>query len=328
MNFSFGNGLVFEKNFAVDPRKANGFENVLITHAHSDHVCLNSKSSFFFSSQTRSLIESRYEKVANANAKEFRQRFSMPFGEISLHNSGHILGSSQVLVEGKEKTVAITSDFKLQDSIVQKKAEILPCDSLVIESTFGLPCYKFPERKEVYEEMAKWLLEKTKKNFVVLAGYSLGKAQELTAICTQLAGITPIVHESIFKNNKVYEQFGVKLGEYIKLDHNLKDSNVLIMPPSLAKYELLNVLEHTLRKKIFSAFATGWQNRGNYSKIFPLSDHADFDQLLEYVRTAKPKQVFTMHGHAREFAGYVQRRLGIPAKSLEESPQKMLQEFF
>ncbi|MDD5162960.1 MAG: MBL fold metallo-hydrolase [Candidatus ainarchaeum sp.] len=328
MNFSFENGLVFEKNFAIDPGRANGFENVIITHAHADHVCLNSKSNFFFSRQTHSLIESRYEKVANAKAKEFKQKFSMPFGEISLHNSGHILGSSQVLVEGKEKTVAITSDFKLQDSLVQKKAEILPCDSLVIESTFGLPCYKFPERKAVYEEIAKWILDKTKKSFVVLAGYSLGKAQELTAVCTQLAGISPVVHESIFKNNKVYESFGVKLGDYLKLDHNLKDSNVLIMPPSLAKPELLNILEETLHKKIFSAFATGWQNRGNYSKIFPLSDHADFEQLLVYVKEAKPKQVFTMHGHSREFAGYVQRRLGIPARPLEESPQKSLQEFF
>ncbi|MDD5148153.1 MAG: MBL fold metallo-hydrolase [Candidatus ainarchaeum sp.] len=327
MGFCFGHGIVFEKNFAIDPGRANGFENVLITHAHSDHVCLNEKSNFYFSKQTHSLIESRYEKVKNHNSKEFGQKFKMPFGAVSLHNSGHILGGSQVLVEG-EKTVALTSDFKLQDSLIQKGAEILPCDTLIIESTFGLPCYSFPERKEVYEEIAKWLLEKTKKNFVVLAGYSLGKAQELTAVCTQLAGISPIVHESIFKNNKVYEDFGVKLGQYIKLDHNLKDSSVLIMPPSLAKHELLNVLEHTLRRKVFSAFATGWQNRGGFSKTFPLSDHADFEQLIHYVKEAKPKQVFTVHGHSKEFAGYVQRRLGIPAKPLEETPQKSLQEFF
>ena len=149
----------------------------------------------------------------------------------------------------------------------------------------------------------------------------------MTAITSRLAGITPLVHESIFKNNKVYEEFGVGLGSYIKLDHNLKDSSVLIMPPSLAKPELMNVLEHTLRKKVFSAFATGWQHRGNYSKTFPLSDHADFEQLLSYVREAKPKQVFTMHGHAKEFAGYVQRRLGIPARPLEETKQKSMQEF-
>ena len=326
MNFCFDGCLAFGKNLAVDPGRANGFENILITHAHSDHVCLNDKSNFYFSKQTHSLIESRYEKVSKPNAKEFRQKFKMPFGEVSLHNSGHILGSSQVLVEG-DKTIAITSDFKLQDSLVQKGAEILPCDSLVIESTFGLPCYKFPERKEVYEEIAKWVSEKSKKNFVVLAGYSLGKAQELTAITSRLAGITPLVHESIFKNNKVYEEFGVDLGSYIKLDHNLKDSNVLIMPPSLAKHELLNVLEHTLRRKVFSAFATGWQHRGNYSKTFPLSDHADFEQLLRYVKEANPKQVFTVHGHSKEFAGYVQRRLGIPAKPLEETEQKMIQEF-
>jgi Cft2 family RNA processing exonuclease len=326
MDFSFENGICFG-NFAIDPERAKGAENVLITHAHSDHVCLNEKSRFFFSKPTFELIESRYAKVNNPHAKDFKQKFKMPFGEVSLHNSGHILGGSQALVEG-EKTIAVTSDFKLQDSLVQKGAEILPCDTLIIESTFGLPCYKFPERKHVYEEMIKWINEKTKKSFVVLAGYSLGKAQELTAVTSRLAGIAPIVHESVFTNNKVYEKLGVKLGDYIKLDHNLKESNVLIMPPSLVKPELLDVLEHTLQKKVFSAFATGWQHRGNFSKTFALSDHADFEQLLRYVKEADPKMVFTVHGYAREFANYINRRLGIPAKPLENNGQKILQEFF
>ncbi|HLD59009.1 MAG TPA: MBL fold metallo-hydrolase [archaeon] len=327
MPIFFDRGLFFGKDFAIDPTVANGTENILITHAHADHVKLNGKSNFFMSNETKALVESRFEKIKNPHPKNFGQKFDFDFGKVSLHNSGHVLGGSSVLVEADGKNIAVTSDFKLQDSLIQKKAEILQCDSLVIESTFGLPCYSFPSREKVYEEMVKWISEKTKNSFVVLAGYSLGKAQELTAVCSQFAGITPIVHESIFKNNKVYESNGVKLGEYLKLDHNLKESSVLIMPPSLAKPELLNVLEETLHKKIFSAFATGWQNRGGYSKVFPLSDHADFSQLLEYVKTANPKNVFTVHGYAREFAHFVQRRLGISARPLEECAQKTLEEF-
>jgi hypothetical protein len=38
--------------------------------------------------------------------------------------------------------------------------------------------------------------------------------------------------------------------------------------------------------------------------------------------------VFTVHGYAREFANYINRRLGIPAKPLENNGQKILQEFF
>ena len=327
MDFFFDRGMCFGKNFVIDPERANGAENILITHAHADHVKLNKKSTFIFSKQTKALVESRFAKVKNPKAKEYNKKFSMPFGKVSLHNAGHILGSSQVLVEG-EKTIAVTSDFKLQDSLVQKKAVPLDCDALVIESTFGLPSFNFPERAEVYEEMSKWIGQKAKNSFVVLAGYALGKAQELTALTTQFAGITPLVHESIFKNNKIYEKHGVKLGKYLKLDHNLKESSVLIMPPSLVKPELLQVLEHTLGKKVFSAFATGWQYRGNYSKTFALSDHADFAQLLQYVKTAEPKMVFTTHGYAREFASYINRRLGIPAKPLENKGQKILQEFF
>ncbi|MBN1941010.1 MAG: hypothetical protein JW772_02400 [Candidatus Diapherotrites archaeon] len=326
MNFFYNKGIFFGSDLVIDPETKKRAENVVITHAHADHVCLDKESKFFFSKPTHSIIESRYSKVQNPNPQEFKKRFSMPLAKVSLHNSGHILGSSQVLIEG-DNTIAITSDFKLQDSLVQKGAEILKSDVLLIETTFGLPAFEFPSREQVYSEMSKWIREKTKNSFVLLAGYSLGKAQELTAISNEYAGITPIVHDSIFKMNKVYEKEGVKLGEYYKLDHNLRDSNVLIMPPSLVKPELISVLEETLGKKIFSAMATGWQYRNCYSKIFPLSDHADFNQLMHYVKEAKPKAVFTFHGYAREFANTVQRRLRIPSRALEEAPQKFLQEY-
>jgi len=203
----------------------------------------------------------------------------------------------------------------------------LPCDILVIESTFGLPCHSFPSREQLYDEMGKWIKERSKQDFVVLAGYSLGKAQELTAIVNKYAGITPLVHESIFKNNKTYEQLGVKLGKYIQLNHNLRESTVLIMPPSLLNSHLLQFLGLSLHKKISSAIVTGWTFKRGYDRLFHLSDHADFSQLMQYVEQAQPKLVLTMHGFERELASYIQRRLGIAAKPLGMHKQKTLTEF-
>lgn len=317
---------LFVSDIAIDPEKSCRAKKAVISHGHADHVSLNSETEFFCSDETAAIIESRFPSKANVKGIGFGKKLSLNGASVSLHNSGHILGSAQILVEGA-KTVAVTSDFKMQDSIIQKGASPLKCDILVVESTFGLPCYSFPEREKVYRQIGDFVKEKSKKGFTVLAGYSLGKAQELTRIVNEYAGIVPLVHESIAKNNAVYEKFGVKLGNYIELNHNLEESPVLIMPPSLINHHLLQVLEFSLHKKVFSAMATGWDFRNGYDAVFPLSDHADFAQLLQYVKEAEPKLVLTMHGFAKEFAGYVQRRLGISARPLAQKGQKTIMEF-
>ncbi len=322
-----GNGILIGEKLAIDPRRKSACSNVIISHAHADHVKLNKESQFFFSEGTMAIIESRYSKVVKPNTIAFGKKQEIGGVGVTAVNSGHILGGVSLHID-TEKTIGITTDFKTQDSLIQKGAKPIDCDVLIIESTFGLPSFTFPDRQDVYEEMGSWIKEKSKQGFVVLAGYALGKAQELTAVCNEYAGIEPLVHERVFDNNRVYEKMGTKLGGYIKLDHNLSDSPVLIMPPSLVNHNIKQVLEYSLEKRVFSAFATGWGFRSSYDKVFSLSDHADFPQLMDYVKQCNPKLVLTEHGYDNELANYIQRRLGIPAKPLDMKGQKVLSEFF
>lgn len=315
------------KQLVIDPvNGSNAERTAIVTHAHSDHVSLR-QSAYLMSEATKQLVETRFHKISKIIPLQFGKPFSFDGLEISLHNAGHVLGSSQVLINN-DKRIVFTSDFKLQESLVTKPAEILKSDVLVIESTFGLPQYSFPEREQTYNEMAQWVKQSiAQKKFVVLAGYALGKAQELTAFCNAYCNEAPLVHESIFRNNQVYEQNGVKLGEYFQLGQNLKESNVLIMPPSLLNGHVLQAIEFSLKKKLASAMATGWQYRSYFDKVFPLSDHADFQQLLRYVKESKPKMVLTAHGFAKEFAHAIQRRLKLPAREIDAKGQRALCEF-
>ena len=331
MQLVFDNGVAVGsgKDFVIDPHRSPKSETAVISHCHSDHVSLNKKTRFLMSNETLALVKNIYKKAGTARLEgmAFKKKFDISGFEVSLHNSGHILGGSQVLLENSS-SIAFTSDFKLQDSLIQKGAEMLKADVLVMETTFGLPQYSFPDREKVYADIGKWVDENAEKNrFVVLAGYAAGKAQELTATVNNYSKQTPLVHESVFGNNEVYEKCGVNLGGYLKLDHNLKDSNVLILPPSLASPQLFQALEFSTGRKVVSAFCTGWQHRGFFDKTFPLSDHADFNGLLEYVKQCSPKLVLTMHGFESEFAGFVQRRLGIPARPLSKKGQKTMAEF-
>ncbi len=297
----------------------------VITHAHSDHAKLNGKGSYLMTPATMDLLNGRGEK-SDIKTADFGKKYRHENLDISLHNAGHILGSSQVVVEGSKKVV-VTADFKFQENSVLPAAKPIPCDILLMETTYGLPHHAFPPRSETYSEMVKWISgELARKKFIVLAGYATGKAQELTKFCNDFMEETPLVHEKIYENNLTYEKHGVKLGPCLKLDHNLEQANILIMPPSLVNHHVLDAVSHSLNKDVVSAFASGWKF-GGYTRTFSLSDHADFGQLLHYVQEAKPKLVLTHHGYAKEFARHVHRRFGIPARPLGNASQKTILEY-
>ena len=317
------------ENFAIDPFNKKEKINSIVTHAHLDHAGYSNDSKVFATKETLCLLDTVYKTPIESKQLTFGKKIKFENSQISLHDSGHIMGSSQVLIENGT-SLAFTSDFKAENSIVQKGATQLKADILAIETTFGLPSFNFPPREKVYEEMANWVKQQLSfNNFVILSGYALGKAQELTKFCNDFLGIAPLVHEKIFENNKVYEKNNHKLGTYYKLNHNLNDSNILIMPPTLVNQHMLYALQFSMNKKISSAIATGWFYRKGHNKLFLLSDHADFDELLTYVENSEAKLVLTMHGYQKEFSRYVERRLKIPSRPINTvgKKQKVLVEF-
>src|SRR5947207_11396360 len=87
------------------------------------------------------------------------------------------------------------------------------------------------------------------------------------------------------------------------------------------------MLEKIPRKRV--AMISGWAVEPNaiyryqVDAAFPLSDHADYDDLLRYVDLVKPKRVFTLHGFAGHFARDLRAR-GIEAWALTEENQMEL----
>ena len=56
--------------------------------------------------------------------------------------------------------------------------------------------------------------------------------------------------------------------------------------------------------------------RYRVDEVFPMSDHADYPDLLDFVSKVSPSRVLTVHGYTAEFARDL-RRTGIEAWSLE-----------
>jgi Cft2 family RNA processing exonuclease len=243
---------------------------------------------------------------------------------LTMFSAGHVLGSSQLLIEGERGRFVYTGDFKLGRAYTCEPAEVKRCDVVLMECTYGRPQYVFPPRDEVEDAMIEFASKALADGIApVFYAYSLGKAQEAMAILGK-ANVPLTAHGAVFNLARVYEQCGVKLPPYAKYDALTYDgTSALIWPPSG------KALPAAIRgKPARTAMLTGWALNGGATfrsgadAAFALSDHADFPALLRYLELAQPRKVLLNHGW-RDFAWRL-RRMGIDAEYLEEYAQLAL----
>jgi len=182
-----------------------------------------------------------------------------------------------------------------------------------METTFGLPHYRFPAEESVLHEILQFCHQAQAEGATpVLHGYSLGKSQEILR-GLEGAGLRIMLQRDVRKITKLYEKLGMMFPAHEPFEAESGRGHVIICPP-----QSLKVLQRETLGKIRSAMITGWaldsgcRFRSGTDAAFPLSDHADYDELLELVRRVQPRKVFTVHGFAREFAATL-RKLGVDA---------------
>ena len=243
---------------------------------------------------------------------------------VTLFPAGHIFGSAQLFLRTENDSLLYTGDFKLRQGQSAEATEWTAAHTLIMETTYGIPRYRLPPTEEVIAQILAFCRDAIENNEVpVLLGYSLGKAQEI--LCA-LAGadLTPMLHGSVYQMTRIYEQYGQKFCHYLRYHANDLAGKVLICPPSANRSRML---EEIPRKRV--AMISGWAvdpnaiYRYQVDAAFPLSDHADYDDLLRYVELVGPKRVFTLHGFAAQFARDLRAR-GIEAWALTEENQMEL----
>jgi len=288
-----------------------------ISHAHSDHI-KDHTSDMILTSQTSDLFPFTGDK----RHLKYREKIELDGMTVSLLNANHILGSSQFKIEN-DKTVVYTGDFRLSKSLLFDECEVPQCDSVIIETTYGMPHFKFPEIETVAKDIERWVSRNKDKN-MVFGAYALGKSQELIKILNEI-GITPIVHSNTYKVSNIYKKNGINIGNFVSAEsveakEMMRDPFVAVMPNRLVKSDFIDSLSSQTGRKTIAAMATGWGMLYTFpgvDKVFCLSDHSDFYQLLDYVEQSGAKEVYTVHGYAEEFAKEVSRRLKVSAKPLK-----------
>jgi Cft2 family RNA processing exonuclease len=286
----------------------------VISHAHADHIVNHKK--IIATPETARLFALRKGNV-ETEVLEYGKPLKLRGATIELFPAGHILGSSQVSVEYKRTKIVYTGDFKLRESLTCRSAEVKRCDILIMESTYGLPEYVFPETAETRQKIVDWVKDTRDAGEIpIVMAYSLGKAQEAMKLLGD-AGFDLSVHKAIHEIAEIYREFGVRFGNYDQWRPGTAGLGVVLVPPHLSRWKPLDAIKK--RKKLL---LTGWaldpstKYRYDADAVLPLSDHADFTDLMAYAKEAKPKKVYVVHGFP-ELVDYL-REEGFDAQPLGE----------
>ena len=293
-------------------------DRCVISHGHSDHIAEH--TAIIATPETARIFRHR---CGDAQMETMRYGERRDFGQFALtfYPAGHCLGSAQVLVEAEGERLVYTGDFKLRPNVAAENAEIVPCDTLVMESTFGEPQFRFPSDEETAERLYAAVDRAFSDDRVpIVLAYALGKGQE--ALELLLRRNYPVsLHGSVWNVTEIYRELGVKFsGEYERYHRDNVKGKVLIAPPGCRKQAMVTNIERR-----YLIMLTGWalhksapyMYRG-VDLILPLSDHADYDELVTIAKESGAQRIITMHG-APKFAGYL-REMGLSAEHLAHHP--------
>ena len=324
VNVSGSSHLLFDPTLG---RRLNENWNIFITHAHSDHTYGFATSAKKHSTpETLQIYESLSKRtVKNDQTVRIGESIQFDDTEVRVLNAGHMLGSCQFQLIAPEFTALYTGDINCVNTLTTKAAEHAKCDFLIIEATYGHPSYVFPRRDTIYADIIRWTMTEIKEGKLpTFQVYSSGKPQEIVRLFNVYTKIPVVCAPAISRANSVHNENGFRL-EYLDSStpdgkHALKERGCVYVTTTRGDHVPRNASR---------AVATGWALREAFRSFtaFPLSSHADYNQLMQFIAAVNPKAVYVFSGYIDLLSSQIERKLGIKAGPLPVRAQTKLVDF-
>jgi putative mRNA 3-end processing factor len=284
-------------DFYIDPKQP--VSNAVISHAHADHA-ISGNNAVYLTEATKAFMLLRYGKNSAKvfNVISYNTPFTVSEVKITLIPAGHMLGSAQILMEYKGIKYLYTGDYKLQPDATCEPIEWVTTDVLITESTFADPAILHPDP---VSEIKK--INEIKTN-ILLGAYGLGKSQRLINLINTYAPQKKLlIHHRIMPINAIYEKMGYAPGKcqiYSRKLMKNQEEFVYIVPP----FTFDSYIRAT---GVTRLFASGWKNlQVNSRDTLFISDHVDWNDILQTIKITQPKQIWTLHGNGQ----HLKRHLG------------------
>ncbi len=313
--------------FFIDPSRP--VDRAIVTHGHGDHARAGHRK-VAATAETLAIMGVRYGEgfAHETQALAYGERLSMGDVTIMLEPAGHILGSAQVVLEHAGCRAVVSGDYKRRFDPTCPPFTPVKCDVFITEATFGLPVFRHPPDRG---EIAKVLhaRELFPDRSVLIGAYSLGKCQRVIALLRRTGYERPIyLHGAHQALCELYVARGVTLGALLPATapESARIRNEIVLCPPSAIGE---VWSRRMGDPV-PAVASGWMRiraRARQARAeLPLiiSDHCDWDELLQTVRDVDAPEVWVTHGreealiHAIQQTGRRARALSLVGYEDEE----------
>jgi len=313
----------------IDPsttRRIPKTARVLVSHAHGDHTGgFRYKGLKQSTPQTRDIHRALHDqRIGSFRALEINSQLVVDDIRVKALDAGHMLGSAQFLIQTPNTSILYTGDINCIDTLTTKAAEPQQCDILVIEATYGSPHYRFPTRETVYAEIVEWALETVRQGRIpCLHVYAAGKAQEVVRLFNVYTHLPVIVNPRLDGVNETYHKSGVHLDWF---SSDSRDGKTILDKDPCVYLTTPSDRNH-IGRRFSRGYATGWAlSLNGRVTAFPLSSHADFGQLISFVKACDPKQVYIFTGFAEDLRRALGSKLGLDARAVPYYLQRTLAE--
>ena len=295
------------------------------THVHTDHLSDFDTSkglqTIYLSKPTRDLLEAEFNADLAIRSNVVGVAYGHPVecgsSRVTLLHSGHMLGSSQVLVERDDGfRAAYSGDFHWPlENVVQT-------DVLVVDSTYGSPrsVRKFSQER-AENEFYSLIQRKCAEGPVYLTAHR-GTLQRALRTLSDLRGCHLVASKRVARELEVYMRFGYPIPEFTVA--GTPEARLALQEPRLIRiYDAKDqspVDPSDGTSITLSAFGVvGLSPVLDHSEkcfVVAMSDHADFQGTLDYIAATGARYVVTDNtkGHGVELAQEIAARLNVEVR--------------
>jgi putative mRNA 3-end processing factor len=250
----------------------------------------------------------------------YGQPFALGSLRLTVHPAGHVLGSAQLRCQAVGLDLVYAGDIGghgPRASLTAEPREQVECETLALKAFYGHPRYLFPPRQELLERVRAFVERSLRDGTTpVLVAAAVGAAQDLVSF---FGGTRTLrLHSTAYRACEAYLASGVALKNFARLD---EPGEVVIVPPTV-RLERLQLGEH----RTCALSGRAFDGLRGFDEAIPLSDHAGFDELVDYAVRSHARRVFCVQGHAEELAAALRQRK-IEAVAVREHHQLRLPGF-
>lgn len=264
------------KDFAFAPAEIDA---LFVTHGHLDHVGRipklvreGFKGKIYSTASTRDLarliledafsLASREEKALYEMAdleRTFAQWHTFPYGEsgrvgdaeFTLHNAGHILGSSFIEIKSQGKKILFTGDLgNIPSVLLRPPASVRGVDYLIIESTYGMRAHE-PESERTLKLERAVEDAASRRGTLLIPAFATERTQDILHLLNEMVHLKRIPDVPVFVDaplairitevfEKHYEEYREEIRELLRQHPHLFRFKRLRMTQSVEESKAIN----------------------------------------------------------------------------------------